>query len=304
MTPSPPSWAARYAGVDADPRNGGDIEAVRHLLATLGVTVFAEIATPGGGAHFYVAGHRDLPTVHSRRGDTPKLSGFPGVDIQSHGSNVYLPGTLRPKHDGRGYTLVFDNLEALADGGDPNGAEALVEWVAANREHKAQQFTTAPKWNGAEPDARQLAYLNAVIRNQAAEISAMAPDSGRNQAVYEAGLKCGNYVAGAGMDERLVRDTLEEAADACGLIADDGRNSVLATIESGLANGKRRPRAVPTADSAESTGSAGSNTDEEVHRDGEYLDDERVTETLAVDRPLFPPHPRRSMWHANCTRSI
>ena len=131
MTPSPPSWAARYACVDVHPRNGGDIEAVRHLLATLGVTVFAEIATPGGGAHFYVAGHRDLPTVHSRRGDTPKLSGFPGVDIQSHGSNVYLPGTLRPKHDGRGYTLVFDNLEALADGGDPNGTEALVEWVAA-----------------------------------------------------------------------------------------------------------------------------------------------------------------------------
>ena len=40
------------------------------------------------------------------------------------------PAPYGPKHDGRGYTLVFDNLEALADGGDPNGAEALVEWVA------------------------------------------------------------------------------------------------------------------------------------------------------------------------------
>ena len=233
------------ACVDVDTRNGGDIKAVRHLLATLEVTVFAEIVTPSGGVHFYIAGHRDLPTVHSGSGDKPKLRGFPGVDIQSHGSNMFLPGTLRPKYDGRGYTIVFDNLEALNDGGDPDGAEALAGWVAANREHTAEQFDPAPPWNGTPPDARQAGYLAAVLRSQAVEISAMGPDSGRNQAVYEAGLKCGNFVAGAGMDEQLVRHTLEKAADACGLTADDGRGSVLATIQSGLTNGKRRPRAVP-----------------------------------------------------------
>ena len=91
------------AVVDVDPDNGGDIEKVRALLARLGVRIFAEVDTPGGGKHFYVAGHPDLVSTHSTA-DNQMLPGFPGVDVQSFGCNVFLPGTLRPKHDGRGYT--------------------------------------------------------------------------------------------------------------------------------------------------------------------------------------------------------
>ena len=83
------------AVVDVDTRNGGDVDAVRGLLVWLGVVIFADVATPGGGRHFYVAGHPDLPTAHN-------LVGFPGVDLQSFGSNVFLPGTNRPKYDGAG----------------------------------------------------------------------------------------------------------------------------------------------------------------------------------------------------------
>jgi hypothetical protein len=108
---------------------------VRALLDGLGVTVFAEVATPGDGRHFYIAGHPDLASVHA-----PGLDGYPGVDIQSFKTNVFLPRTSRPKYDGKGYTIVFNNLAALADGGDPVGAEIFAGWVADNRVSKPESF--------------------------------------------------------------------------------------------------------------------------------------------------------------------
>jgi hypothetical protein len=82
------------AVVDVDPRNGGDVVKVRDLLATLGVRIFAEIATPGGGRHFYIAGHPALPMVHdgsrrdlasTRARSRPGLG--PGLDAGQVGGN-------------------------------------------------------------------------------------------------------------------------------------------------------------------------------------------------------------------------
>jgi Bifunctional DNA primase/polymerase, N-terminal len=94
------------AVVDIDPRNGGDIEAVRQLLADLKVRIFAEVVTPGGGRHFYIAAHKSLASAH-------KIPGFPGVDVQAKGANVFLPGTRRPKYVGKGYSIVFNDLAEL-----------------------------------------------------------------------------------------------------------------------------------------------------------------------------------------------
>ena len=98
---------------DVDTKNGGDTEKVRALLAELGVRIYAEVGTPSGGAHFYIKGHPDLPTVHSKA-ENPKLPDYPGLDIQSHGANVFTPGTLRTKYGGTGYTIVFDDLDQMA----------------------------------------------------------------------------------------------------------------------------------------------------------------------------------------------
>jgi hypothetical protein len=119
------------AVIDVDPRKGGDIEKVRALLAGLGVRVFAEVATPSGGRHFYIAGQYALPSVHSTTKNN-RLPGYPGVDVQSFGCNVFLPGTVRPKWDGRGYEIVSDDLDALAEG-DAAGAQAFTQWVAEPR---------------------------------------------------------------------------------------------------------------------------------------------------------------------------
>ena len=95
-----------------------------------GERIYAEVDTPSGGKHFDIKGHPDLPTVHSKA-DNPKLPGYPGLDIQSHGANVFTPPTMRPKYGYTGYSIVFDELDQLAPGEDDDGGTgALTDWVA------------------------------------------------------------------------------------------------------------------------------------------------------------------------------
>jgi hypothetical protein len=242
------------AVVDVDPRNRGDIEKVRALLAKLGVRVFVEVKTPSGGWHFYIAGHEELPSVHSTTGNN-RLPGYPGVDVQSFGCNVYLPGTRRPKWNGLGYEIVFDDLDTLADG-DPQGGEAIAGWVAGQLGEQARrnprnaddrqyfEFPNATPWTGGKPDARQQAYLNAVVGNAAKDVASSQP-GGRNQALFIAATKCASFVEGAGLDGQVVVDALLKAAEDCELITDDGLKSVQATMMSGFKIGCANPRAVP-----------------------------------------------------------
>jgi hypothetical protein len=238
-----PGWAvmARTGGsvavVDVDPRNGSDIERTRSMLDGLGVRIFAEVATPSGGRHFYIAGHPELPSCSS-------LNGWPGIDVLSFGKLVFLVGTQRPKYGGAGYQIIFEDLEALADGGDPDGAEIFADWVA-DRRGEREQFQTSAPWQGGEPDARQAKYLQAMLDGMHGELSSMGKDSGRNTAVYNKAMKCGNFIAGAGLNEAASTQLLLEASRQNGLVRDDGEKSVLASIESGIKNGKIRPRAVP-----------------------------------------------------------
>jgi hypothetical protein len=238
-----PGWAimARTGGnvavVDVDPRNGGDIEKARQLLDGLRVRTFAEVATPGGGRHFYIAGHPELPSCSH-------LDGWPGIDVLSFGKLVFLVGTQRPKYGGAGYRIVSDNLEALADGGDPDGAETFADWVAERR-GKREQFQTSSPWQGGEPDARQTKYLAGMLAGIHHDLSGMGKDSGRNTAVYSKAMRCGNYIAGAGLNETASIDVLLDASRENGLVKEDGENAVLASIRSGIKNGRARPRAVP-----------------------------------------------------------
>jgi putative DNA primase/helicase len=75
----------------------------------------------------------------------------------------------------------------------------------------------------------------------------MGKDSGRNTGVYNKALRCGNFIAGAGLNEAVATDVLLDASRQNGLVQEDGERSVLASIHSGIKNGRVRPRAVPDA---------------------------------------------------------
>jgi hypothetical protein len=267
------------AVVDVDVRNGGDIAAVRRMLSELGVRVFAKIVTPSNGAHFFVAGHPDLPTTH-------KLRGWPGVDILSHGANVFLPGTLRPKYDGKGY-LVADaaDIDALAEG-DEFGAEALVGWVIDHRDlPTGETFAESVPWDGTRPDRRQRAYLSKVLAGVTEQVATAAPGT-RNDALFVGAMKLGSYAKGAGLEWETALDNLTSAAERSGLIEDDGERQALATIRSGYRAAK--PRAVPVApyDSADSREGTSEVTDRLGHRASRRL---TLTAAAAIK-------PRRVRW--------
>jgi hypothetical protein len=255
------------AVVDVDPRNGGDVAKVDQLLVTLGVRVFGAVVTPSGGKHFYVAGHADLRSVHSGASN-PKLPGFPGVDIQSSGCNVFLPRTQRPKYKGAGYAVELDELDALADERRTAGTESLVRWVnehfagksksqsKKSRSPSIDQLSDAASRNEAKkPDRREQAYLDSLLTQAVKRIACSQPGE-RNNNLYQAALQCSSFVAGAGMDSDKMITELRRAAEECGLVADDGQAAVEATIMSALRVGFAHPRAVPqrTADARSGTG--------------------------------------------------
>ena len=103
---------------------------MRALLDGLGVRIFAEVDTPSGGKQFCVAGHPELLSVHSTE-KNQRLPGYPGVDVQSFGANVFTPGTLRIKYGGVGYDVVFDELDRLPLlDDDEEGTVEFIDWVA------------------------------------------------------------------------------------------------------------------------------------------------------------------------------
>jgi hypothetical protein len=227
--------------IDVDPRNGGDIDSVRGLLTDLKVRHFAEVKSPSGGRHFYVAGHPLLMTLHNP-------DGYPGVDILGNGACCYLPGTLRPKHDRKGYEILFNDLDALRTEGDPEGAEHLAQWVADQKTSGTGFFADglgdAPLWSGREHSDREKAYLAKVLTNTSGELANSLVGE-RNNSLFIKALKCGSLISGAGLDDQRAAEALKDGADRCNLTQDDGEACVWATIGSGLAIGMGNPRGFP-----------------------------------------------------------
>ncbi|MGW5340315.1 DUF3631 domain-containing protein [Rhodococcus pyridinivorans] len=252
----------RLAVIDVDTKNGADLNQVADWLNELDVLTYAYVHTPSGGAHIYIDGHPDLPNI-AADSDRDGLEGLPGVEIASHRRAVFLPGTSRPKYDGAGYRIEFDELDRMGDS-DPTSTERLLAWIADHRVRPAvKPFTPSVPWRGGAPTDREAKYLEAALTGQVDEIAAMGPNSGRNHALFTGALKLGNYVAGAGLDEGRVEAALTDAAQSCGLLDEDGPAAVMATIRSGIRAGKQNPKAVPdpsprTTSSTSSTGSPGS----------------------------------------------
>jgi len=99
-----------------------------------------------------------------------------------------------------------------------------------------------------EPEQPNSIYYRFALKDECAALAAMPPNSGRNNALNTAAFNLFQLVAGGGLDENVVRDRLFAAAEACGLVAEDGEASVRATIESGAKAGRAQPRQVPEHD--------------------------------------------------------
>lgn len=231
--------------VDVDVKHGACIEDVLNVLRDIDVTIYAGIETPGkNGRHFYVAGSPDLQSVR-----LDKLDSLPGVEILIDRKGPYLPGTVRPKY-GKGYKILFNNLQDLLDNPERAAAEGqrLAEYVKAHAVKRTRNDTdtVGNEWDGKPHTPSHEKYLAKVLESEISRVLKSVPGEQNNE-LNTAAFILGRWIAGEGLDEEMVRDKLLEAATKCGYVARDGEDAALDTIDSGISDGKTKPKNIPPA---------------------------------------------------------
>lgn len=209
----------------------------KEIGARLPATLCA--ATPRGGVHLFFA----LPD-----GDLPgnRAGIIKRIDVRGEGGYVIAAPSVRA--DGNAYRWLTPPNLAIAPApatlldlifrrGKWDEAGGSIAERAAARVRRPDMLTTGI----AEVDEAVRKYAQTAFDAEIRELSS-APAGGRNAALNIAAMKLGQLVGAGVLGERMVLGALEDAADACGLMKDDGRKSVLATIASGFRKGVSEPR--------------------------------------------------------------
>lgn len=240
---------------------------LRRLEAELGDALPEtwRVKTPRGGWHLYFR-HPGEP-VGNRAGLLGKGS---RIDVRGDGGYVILPPSQRPD----GETYVWQAKPAGADslaGAAPLPPAALLDcvlrrgkWADSGVSETASQLEGRPgiaaravagiapageTRTGGLPNGTNFADVDAELRKYAlsaldgeCEAVACAGRGERNNRLNIAALKVGGLVGAGVLGQAVAAAALEDAAARAGLVADDGRRAVLATIESGMNAGLKHPR--------------------------------------------------------------
>jgi Bifunctional DNA primase/polymerase, N-terminal/AAA domain len=189
--------------------------------------------TPRGGRHLFFAWTDGI------KNSTGKLAH--GVDVRGAGGYCILPPSMRS--DGRRYERLFDIYPDL-----PAAPKWLLELVvdktAPAPDATLAVFTAAAARHRTGGNGNSAAYGAAALENECRAVTS-APPGTRNHALNRAAFSLGQLVAGGVLSEGGVRLHLRDAANACGLVKDDGAAAVLATLNSGLGAGMKQPRPMP-----------------------------------------------------------
>ena len=189
--------------------------------------------TPRGGKHFYFKWTAGI------RNTASKIAS--GVDTRGAGGYCILPPSRRG--DGKTYDMICAVSEL------PEAPSWLVDLVVAKGEPtEAEPELTAfskaaAKHLNGGGDSNE-AYGRAALEAECAKLASVLPGT-RNHMLNAAAFSLGQLVAGGVLHESEVRLRLRDAADACGLLKDDGGVAVMATMNSGLAAGMAKPRTGP-----------------------------------------------------------
>ena len=194
--------------------------------------------TPRGGRHCFFTWQAGL-TIKSR-------VVFPGIDTRSEGGYVILPPSTRS--DGVGYR--WDPAMGAAPIIAPPWLVALLStYKCGSGPGRGRDTRKSPK--------RDLAWAQAALDAECAKIASAQPGA-RNAALNTGAFNVFQIVHGNPglLDEEEVRQRLFAAAEACGLVADDGADSAWRTIESGAAGAQSQPRVRPLAQLEQPTAQA------------------------------------------------
>lgn len=233
-----------FGFVDVDTKNGGNIDQVEAWLADLGLTPWAKVLSPSGGAHFYITGSGDRHDYPGANVELWHRVGLAGVEVFGGRHFAYLPGTSRPKYGGEGYRVEWINEARISADASPLWVGLAKAKDAAEADRKTSrrfEFIESFKALPVSPDEGSKAYEQATVAGVVAELAAVEA-GGRNAALNVAAMKLG---AKTTLDLGAVVDALLPACEANGLVIDDGQAQCEATIRSGYKQGRLTPQATP-----------------------------------------------------------
>jgi hypothetical protein len=179
------------------------------------------VRTGGGGWHFYLA-----PTGLGNARPT----GLEQVDWRGRGGYVVAPPSRH--HSG--------HLYQWATGRDLDTPLGKVPAVVLERlERRPPQLPGGPVEPAAVGDGPGSRYARSALADELARV-ATAPVGERNRQLWESTRNLYNLVATGALDQREVHQGLLEAADRCGLLAEEPRQT-RRTLASGRQVGLAHP---------------------------------------------------------------
>jgi putative DNA primase/helicase len=231
-----PAWQGGFV-VDLDPKGETVEEVEARLVEAVGpLPAVARVRTPSGGLHLWF-GHPGGEWGNER-------GGLKNIDIRAdHGYVIVPPSTLR---DGRGYAwqgAPFDPTTA------PKPPARLLELIRSHRDGASRPAPTAspPPARPRPADRGEPATVRYSLRalDRISGDIARSPKGTRGTELFKGATQAGRFVAAGGLTEAQASAALRAAAEACGLVQDDGPASVARDIARGLAAGRADPAGVP-----------------------------------------------------------
>ena len=181
------------------------------------------VVTPSGGRHLYFE-HPDRPL-------TNRVGFRPGLDVRTQGGSATLPPTIRNGVAYRWEREPWAHDIAQAPGWLIDAIAPPLPPLRPREPLRVQSTDRTARW------------VAAAVNNECAQV-ATAISPGRNLKLFQAACNLGEIVGSGLLSSGVVEDVLAHAADACGLLREDGQRAIAATITSGLRRGLQNPRGV------------------------------------------------------------
>jgi hypothetical protein len=279
--PDRTGWAERWLSRDIN--SGADVLTVLAARAGYPVPQTYVVVTPSGGRHLYLT----APAGVGLRSSAGRLG--PMIDIRGEGGYVVAAGSqlhARSGEDdvsaepcGLGYRLVEDRRPAELPGW-------LTAAITAGRPADDNPIAEQRHIDGDTHqalDSRSKGYGTAALRGEVDRVRS-AQVGQRNHTLNTAAYSLGQLVAAGALDQHRAVEALTAAAESAGLTTAE----IGATIESGLAAGAKRPRAIaPRRSPASGTEPAIRSSD------GRDTDIEREDgAAVSTDRPAYWTEPQ------------
>jgi putative DNA primase/helicase len=212
------------------------LQRLRDRLGTL--PACPVVRTPSGGMHLWFDWAPET-ALGNRTNILRAAKGAKGIDVRGEGGYVILPPSQR--RDGAIY--LWQDGCGLSDLGPPALPPELADLIL----RRDPQLEAAPIDRNSAPLAdratgdRERRYALAAFDAEIRKVE-KAGKGERNATLNTAAFSLGQLIAAGSLSETVVRAALERAAEACGLVKDDGRHSVQKSISSGLKDGMAQPR--------------------------------------------------------------